>query len=74
MKSLGMLAMVLTLVGALNWGLVGVGMLAGGQNWNLVNILLGFAPTVEYVVYLLVGLSAILVAWAHMSGKCEMKG
>lgn len=65
--------MVLTLVGALNWGLVGVGMLAGGQNWNLVNILLGFAPTVEYVVYLLVGLSAILVAWAHMSGKCAMK-
>lgn len=54
-----MVAWVLLLVGGINWGLVGAGMLAGG-NWNVVNMLLGSMPTVEAVVYLLVGLSALM--------------
>jgi len=58
-SSLGMVAWVLLLVGGINWGLVGAGMLAGG-NWNVVNMLLGSMPTVEAVVYLLVGLSALM--------------
>lgn len=58
-SSLGMVAWVLLLVGGLNWGLVGAGMLAG-SNLNVVNMLLGSMPTLEAVVYLLVGLSAVL--------------
>jgi uncharacterized membrane protein YuzA (DUF378 family) len=54
-----MVAWGLTLVGALNWGLVGLGMLVGGSNWNLVNLLVGSWPVVESVVYLLVGVSAV---------------
>jgi uncharacterized membrane protein YuzA (DUF378 family) len=52
----------LVLVGALNWGLV------GGFGFNLVNSLLGSMPIVEKVVYILVGLSALMML---MMGKCK---
>jgi uncharacterized membrane protein YuzA (DUF378 family) len=45
-------------IGALNWGLVGVGELFG-SNWNVVDLLLGGVPTIESIVYILVGLSAL---------------
>lgn len=67
----GKLACLLVKVGALNWGLVGLGMLMGkGMSWNVVNMLLGSWPTVEAVVYLLVGLGAVQMVWTCMSGKC----
>lgn len=72
MKALGLVAMVLTVVGAVNWGLVGLGMLLG-SNLNLVNLLVGSIPTLEAVVYLLVGVSGLLVAWAHATGQCKMQ-
>ncbi|MFH0770538.1 MAG: DUF378 domain-containing protein [Candidatus Peregrinibacteria bacterium] len=56
------IAKILVLVGALNWGLAGLGYFLG-QNLNVVNLLLGSQPTIEAVVYLLVGLSAIVVIW-----------
>lgn len=59
--------MVLVGIGALNWGLVGVGMLFG-QNWNVVNMLLGSMPMVEAIVYILVGLSVIKFFWCKCSG------
>lgn len=53
-------ACVLVTIGALNWGLVGVGTLVGGgADWNLVTKLLGTWPQVEAVVYVLVGLSGV---------------
>jgi uncharacterized membrane protein YuzA (DUF378 family) len=56
----GCLAGILVIVGALNWGLVGLGWLVGnGANWNLVNMLLGKWMQVEAVVYLLVGLAGV---------------
>lgn len=48
----------LVIIGALNWGLVGLGDFIG-QNLNVVNLLLGSMPMVESVVYILVGLSAV---------------
>lgn len=51
-------AKYLTLIGALNWGLVGVGSFLG-MNLNLVNLLLGSVPMLESVVYVLVGASAV---------------
>ncbi len=53
------LAFVLVIVGALNWGLFGLGNLMGG-NWNLVNLLFGSWPMVENIVYILVGISAVI--------------
>ena len=67
-----MVAWILVVVGGVNWGLVGLSMLAGGGNWNVVNLLLGSWPVVEAVVYLLVGVSAVysLVGCKKM---CSMK-
>ena len=61
-------AWILILVGAFNWGLVGLGHFAGFDG-NLVNVLLGSMPTLENIIYLLVGLSAICKA-ANF-GKCS---
>ena len=57
---------LLVIVGALNWGLVGL------LNVNLVNSLLGAWPTVEKVVYVLVGVSGLWLfydSWTKMSKK-----
>lgn len=72
MKAIKAIAMVLTVVGGLNWGLVGIGMLTE-SNLNLVNLIFGSIPTLETVVYLLVGVSALLVGWAYVGGKCKMQ-
>jgi len=72
-----LVAFVLVLVGALNWGLVGLGMLIG-SDLNLVKALFGAWPTVEAIVYLLVGVAAVgkmavIVAKGGCckGGKCE---
>ena len=52
------IAKLLVLIGALNWGLVGVGAFIN-TNLNVVELLLGNWPTVVAVVYVLVGLSAL---------------
>lgn len=59
-KTLKMVTMTLVLVGALNWGLVGLGMLMGNSDWNVVHMLLGSWPMVENLVYVLVGASAVV--------------
>ena len=56
LNGLGKLAWVLVIVGALNWGLVGI-----NAGWNLVEMLLGSWAVVVKVVYLLVGLSALVL-------------
>jgi len=71
MKVLGWIAMALTVVGAVNWGLVGLGGFME-TNLNLVNLLLGSMPTVEWVVYILVGVSGLVSLWAHATKKCTM--
>jgi len=65
MKGMHMTAFVLVVVGGLNWGLVGLGMLMG-QDWNVVQMLIGsWSMTLENLVYVLVGLSAIWLAMTH---------
>ncbi len=64
--------MLLVVVGAVNWGLVGLGGFLG-QNLNVVNLLLGSWPSVEWIVYILVGLSGLGLGHGCVSGKCEMK-
>jgi uncharacterized membrane protein YuzA (DUF378 family) len=65
-----MIAMYLTIIGGINWGLVGVAMLVGDSNWNVVNLLLGSWPVVEAIVYVLVGVSAV---WMLAMGCKECK-
>ncbi|MES2203556.1 MAG: DUF378 domain-containing protein [Patescibacteria group bacterium] len=54
-----MIGWILVVIGALNWGLVGLGWLAGGADWNVVHMILGFNLQLEAIVYVLVGLSGI---------------
>ena len=56
----------LVVVGAVNWGLYGLGMLLGGTGWNVVNMLLGSWPLVENIVYVLVGASGLWLLWGKM--------
>ncbi len=69
MKALHMIAFILLIIGGLNWGLMGIGGFAGA-NWNVVNLLLGSWPSVEWIVYILVGLSALWLGITH-KGDCK---
>lgn len=51
-------ACILVLVGAINWGLIGLGGFLGFDG-NVVAMLLGGFPVVLDAVYVLVGLSAV---------------
>lgn len=59
MRELHCLVFVLVVVGALNWGLIGL------LGLNLVNLLLGSWPMVEKVVYVLIGLAAVYELAVH---------
>jgi uncharacterized membrane protein YuzA (DUF378 family) len=59
MKGMNGIACVLVIVGALNWGLVGIGGFMGAD-WNVVHMLLGAWPQVEWLVYVLVGIAGLL--------------
>jgi len=56
MKALKMIAIVLVIVGGLNWGLVGL------FNFDLVAAIFGDMSSLSIIVYTLVGLAAIYVA------------
>lgn len=61
---------ILVMIGGLNWGLVGLGMLMG-SNLNVINMLLGSMPKVEAIVYLLVGVAAIMKLFDCKCKKCK---
>lgn len=63
-----MIATILVVIGGLNWGLVGVGGFVS-SDLNVVHLVLGSIPVLEWVVYLLVGLSALWVAYNHWVKK-----
>lgn len=72
MKSLHRVAFILTIIGALNWGLVGIGDYMG-SNWNVVNLLLSSWSWLEDLVYVLVGFSAIYLIFDHKN-TCRVCG
>jgi len=65
------IANILLIIGGLNWGLVGVGMLMGGDGYNVVKMIFGSLPTVEAIVYVLVGLAAIMKIFGCCCKKCK---
>ena len=66
MNILDWIAFILVIIGALNWGLVGI------FNFDLVATLLGVMSIASRVVYILVGLSAIYML-ATGPSKMQMK-
>lgn len=68
----GWVVKILVIIGGINWGLVGVGMLLNSlKGWNLVSLLLGSMPTVEAIVYVLVGLAAIAMIFGCSCKNCK---
>ncbi|MEI7709161.1 MAG: DUF378 domain-containing protein [bacterium] len=63
---------LLLIVGGLNWGLIGAGMLSGApaDAWNVVHTLLAGVPALEALVYILVGVSAVVKLVGCKCKKC----
>lgn len=55
------IALILVIIGGLNWGLIGI-----NASYDLVQLLLGFTPVLAQLVYLLVGVAAVYVAIVMM--------
>ncbi len=62
---------LLLVIGGLNWGLIGLGGFLG-KDLNVVHMLLGTWPTVEWIVYILVGVAALVSGFfaVKMGDKC----
>lgn len=54
------ISLALVIIGALNWGLVGIGMLLG-SNWNVVDLITVNVDVIEAIIYILVGLGALVM-------------
>jgi len=67
MKMVDMIALILLVVGGLNWGILG---LTGST--NVVWMIFGTWPMLVNLIYILVGLSAVYVGWMAMSKKGAM--
>jgi uncharacterized membrane protein YuzA (DUF378 family) len=63
LNTLGLIALVLVIIGGLNWGLVGF------FSFDLVAALFGRLSMLSNIVYDLVGLSALYLAFAYFMGK-----
>ena len=59
-KTVHLLTFPLVVIGALNWGLVGF------FNFNLVSKIVGTMPMVEQVVYMAVGVAAVIEVAMHL--------
>ncbi len=55
MKVIDIIALVLVIIGAINWGLVGI------FNFNLVDAIFGAMSVISRIIYILVGISGL---WA----------
>jgi hypothetical protein len=53
MTTLGMIAFILVVIGALNWGLIGI------FNFDIVGFIFGTMSVLARIIYALVGLSGI---------------
>ena len=55
--TLDWIALILVLIGGLNWLLVGL------FNWNLVTAIFGSIPTLERIIYIIVGIAALYMIY-----------
>ena len=68
-KPLCLVVSLLVFIGALNWGLVGLGGFLN-INFNLVDLALGGWPVVENIVYLLVALASLIFVIGFFKSPC----
>lgn len=66
METLQKVALVITIIGAINWGLIGV------ADFNLVDMLFGVGTFLSRTVYTLVGITGLInigILMAHLDYK-----
>ena len=68
MKALHVIALVLLVIGGINWGLIGL------FGIDLVKMVLSGQEMLQNIVYDLVGLSAIVIALGHQKSCRECAG
>ncbi len=68
-KPLCWIVSLLVFIGALNWGLVGLGGFLN-MDLNVVELLLGAWPVVADIVYLLVGIAAVIFLIGFLKSPC----
>ncbi len=64
MKGLHTVTFTLVIIGAVNWGLIGL------FNFNLVSSIFGSLSAVEHIIYVLVGVSGVYLIAQH-KGDCK---
>lgn len=65
MKAVHAVSFALVVVGAINWGLVGL------FNFNLVELVFGAVPWLERLIYVLVGAAGVVLIATH-KGDCTV--
>ncbi|MDO8529884.1 MAG: DUF378 domain-containing protein [bacterium] len=65
LTTVDIIALVLLVVGGLNWGLIGV------ADFNLVDTIFGMGSMLSKLIYIIVGVAALYVGWLWM--KLERK-
>jgi len=67
MKVLHMIAYILLVIGGLDWGIFGL------TGWDIGHVLGGMDSIVSKIVYILIGLSALVILFTHKKDckQCE---
>jgi uncharacterized membrane protein YuzA (DUF378 family) len=54
-----LIAHILVIIGGITWGLIGLGTIFGGADWNIIHRIFYMWPMVETLIYVLIGLAAV---------------
>ena len=66
METLQKVCLTITIIGAINWGLIGL------FNFNLVDTLFGIGSVLSSIVYILVGICGLInigILFSHIENK-----
>lgn len=60
----------LVIIGAINWGLVGLSDFTH-TNLNVVNLLIGGMPSLESLVYIIIGVAGVITCYGCRCSTCK---
>jgi uncharacterized membrane protein YuzA (DUF378 family) len=73
--TLSLVAVILLIIGGLNWGVIGLFNLGlDFFNFDLVKLLFGSFPILVHLVYVLFGVAALYKIYVITAKKCSCKG
>ena len=64
----------LVIIGGIDLGLIGLGMILGSLgNWNVIDLIVGSSPILEAVVYIVIGVAAVMMIFDCNCSECKGK-